>query len=50
VIRFVVRFWMLVLGVYVMYLEGQHCRTPGVWFAVAVILIVLALVPWRNRS
>jgi hypothetical protein len=38
------------LAIYLMRAEGLHQRTPGVWFAVAVILIVLALVPWRNKS
>jgi hypothetical protein len=41
----------IALAVYLMRDEGLHQRTPGVWFAMAVILIVLALlVPSRRRA
>lgn len=38
------------MGIGVMYLEGQHQPAPGVWFAVGMFVIGLALIPWgRGR-
>lgn len=39
-----VRILLAGLGVYVMWREGQHQPTPGVWFVIAIVLITLALV------
>src|SRR3546814_8762882 len=38
---------VLTLGVGVMYLEGQAQASPGVWFAVGMTLVVVAVIPWE---
>lgn len=39
-----IRILLAGLGVYIMWREGQHQPSPGVWFVVAMVLITLALV------
>jgi hypothetical protein len=40
---------MVAAGVGVMYLEGQHQPAPGIGFAIGMILILGAVVPWRAQ-
>lgn len=39
-----IRILLAGLGVYVMWREGQHQSSPGIWFVIAMVLITLALV------
>ena len=41
-----VRLAVVSIGIGVMYLEGQEHASPGVWFVVGMVCIVLAVVPW----
>jgi len=41
-----VRLAVVSVGIGVMYLEGQERASPGVWFVVGMVCIVLAVVPW----
>jgi hypothetical protein len=47
-----VRLAVASVGVGVMYLEGQERASPGVWFAVGMICIVLACIPytWERKE
>ena len=35
-------------GVGAVWAESQHWHTPGVGFVLAMVLIVLAMLPWRR--
>lgn len=45
-----VRLAAVSVGVGVMYLEGQERASPGIWFVVGMVCIVLAVIPYTWES
>lgn len=45
IIEFLIRLALVIAGVLLMYWEGQHQPQPGVWFAIAMFFIAVAVLP-----